>query len=38
MNELLYIINNLSVTAVSRAGGYKLFKLTSNRPGDHLGL
>ena len=25
-------------TAVSRAGGYRLFKLISNRPGDHIGL
>ena len=24
-------------TAVSRAGGYRLFKLTSNRPGEHIG-
>ena len=25
-------------TAVSRAGGYRLLKLTSNRPGNHIGL
>ena len=25
-------------TAVSRAGGYRLFKLTSNKPGEHIGL
>ena len=27
-----------SITAVSRAGGYRLYKLTSNRPGDHKRL
>ena len=25
-------------TEVSRAGGYRLFKLTSNRPGEHIRL
>ena len=27
-----------AVTAVPRAGGYRLFKISSNRPGDHKGL
>ena len=27
-----------SITAVSRAGGHRLYKLTSNRPGDHIRL
>ena len=29
---------SVSLNAVSRAGGYKLFKLSSNRPGDRPGL
>ena len=36
--ELYELYKQEGVNAVPRAGGYRLLKLTSNRPGEHIGL